>query len=412
MNFEFFIAKRLISAKLYKNSVSAPIIKIGVLAIAISTTVMLLAVAVSVGLQKKIRSKAVAFNGHITISNFDSNISEGAQTPIAKSQSFYPAFKGVEGISHVQAVAQKFGIIRTKTDFEGLFLKGVGEDYNWDYFRDFLIQGQLPSYSKSYSEAVLVSEYLANRLGFEVGDSFQMYFMKSDSSRTASIMKFNISGIYNSGFEELDQTFLIGDLNHVQRLNRWSVDQVGQFEVFLENYQTLDLKGREIYALTPATLNAETIEQKYPVIFDWIKIFDKNTYGIIAMMILVGVINMITALLVLILERTKMIGMLKAMGATNGSIQKIFIYTACYLAALGLILGNGVGFSLLFIQKYLSPIKLNPSIYYVTKAPVDINFWTVLSLNVLSFIICILILVIPSYIIGKISPVKAIKFDS
>ena len=411
MNFEFFIAKRLISAQSYKSSVSAPIIKIGVLAIAISTIVMLFAVAISVGLQQKIRDKAVAFNGHITISNFDTNLSEGAQAPIKKNQLFYPEFKEVDGITHVQAVAQKFGIIRTETDFEGLFLKGVGIDYNWQYFKEFLIQGTLPNYSESYSDEVLISEHLAKRLLFKLGDTFQMYFLKSDSSSPPSIRKFKIVGIFNSGFEELDQTFLIGDLNHVQRLNRWSKDQVGQFEVFIQDYEDLEAKGLEVYAETPSTLNAQTVKQKYPVIFDWIAIFDKNTYGIIAMMILVGVINMITALLVLILERTQMIGILKALGSRSWSIQKVFIYTASYLAITGLILGNGIGLLLLFIQKYLSPITLNPSVYYVSKAPVDINLWTILCLNLFTFTICVLVLIIPSYLIAKIAPVKAIKFD-
>ena len=411
MNFEFFIAKRLISAQSYKSSVSAPIIKIGVLAIAISTIVMLFAVAISVGLQQKIRDKAVAFNGHITISNFDTNLSEGAQAPIKKTQLFYPEFKELAGIIHVQAVAQKFGIIRTETDFEGLFLKGVGIDYNWRYFKEFLIQGTLPNYSESYSDEVLISEHLAKRLLFKLGDTFQMYFLKSDSSSPPSIRKFKIVGIFNSGFEELDQTFLIGDLNHVQRLNRWSKDQVGQFEVFIQDYEDLEAKGLEVYAETPSTLNAQTVKQKYPVIFDWIAIFDKNTYGIIAMMILVGVINMITALLVLILERTQMIGILKALGSRSWSIQKVFIYTASYLAITGLILGNGIGLLLLFIQKYLSPITLNPSVYYVSKAPVDINLWTILCLNLLTFTICVLVLIIPSYLIAKIAPVKAIKFD-
>jgi lipoprotein-releasing system permease protein len=290
-------------------------------------------------------------------------------------------------------------------------LKGVGIDYNWQYFKEFLIQGKLPNYSTSYSDEVLISEHLAKRLLFNLGDTFQMYFLKSDSSSPPSIRKFKIVGIFNSGFEELDQTFLIGDLNHVQRLNRWSKDQVGQFEVFIQDYEDLEAKGLEVYAETPSTLSAQTVKQKYPVIFDWIAIFDKNTYGIIAMMILVGVINMITALLVLILERTQMIGILKALGSRSWSIQKVFIYTASYLAITGLFLGNGIGLLLLFIQKYLSPITLNPSVYYVSKAPVDINLWTILSLNLLTFLICVLVLIIPSYLIAKIAPVKAIKFD-
>lgn len=372
---------------------------------------MLIAVAINVGLQKKIREKAVAFNGHMTISSFDSNASQGAQIPISKNQNFYPTFETVEGVSHIQAVAHKFGIIRTETDFEGLFVKGVGTDYNWDFMSDFLVQGQLPTYSTDYNNDVLISEYLANRLGFGLGSSFQMYFLKSDTSRPPSILKYNVVGIFNSGFEELDQTFLIGDINHVQRLNRWSRSEIGQFEVFIDHYDELDDKGLAVYAQTPSHLNVETIKQQYPIIFEWISIFDKNTYGIIVMMILVGVINMITALLVLILERTQMIGILKALGTTNWSIQKIFVYTAGHLAFFGLIIGNTIGLLLLAIQHYFSPIALDPSIYYVSTAPVAISPFAIFGLNFATLIICLLVLIIPSYIISKISPVKAIKFD-
>ena len=411
MNFEFFIAKRLINAKSYKSSVSAPIIKIGIVAIAISMVVMLIAVAVSIGLQQKIRDKAVAFNGHITISNFDSNASQGAQVPISINQSFYPKFTSVDGISHIQAVAHKFGIIRTETDFEGLFIKGVGLDYNWRYFKDFLVDGRLPNFSENYSQEVLISEYLSRRLKLKLGQSFQMYFLKTDASRPPSIVKFSVVGIFNSGFEELDKTFLIGDINHVKRLNRWKKDQVGQFEVFVEDFNTLDDKGIEVYAQTPSMLNAETIKQKYALIFEWISIFDKNTYSIIGMMILVGVINMITALLVLILERTRMVGLLKALGSTNWSIQKVFLCVASYLSIIGLLAGNLVGLCLLFIQKYWSPIALDPSVYYVTKAPVFIDWEYIVGLNLMTFFVCLIVLIIPSYLITKINPVQAIKFD-
>ena len=412
MNFEFFVAKRIISARSYKSSVSGPIIKIGIAAIAISTIVMLFSLAISEGLQSKIRDKAVAFNGHITISKFNTNISEGAQVPIEKNQLFYPKLELVSGVFHIHAVAHKFGIIRTEKDFEGLFIKGVGDDYNWSYFKEFLVEGHLPKYSNSYSEEVLISEYLANRLNFNTGDEFQMYFLKKDSNQPPNIIKFSISGIFNSGFEELDKTFLIGNINHVQRLNRWTENQIGQFEVFIEDYETLDDISMEIYSNTPAILNSKTIEQKYQLIFEWIKIFDKNTFGILVMMIIVGVINMITALLVLILERTRMIGIFKALGCNNWRIQKVFIYVSAYLAICGLILGNLVGITLLLIQKYLSPITLDPSIYFVNKAPIDIDVLTIFNLNISTFIICITVLIIPSYLIAKISPVKAIKFDS
>ena len=411
MNYEYFLAKRIIGNKSYKSSVSAPIIKIGIAAIAISTIVMLIAIATGIGLEHKIRDKAVAFNGHITISNFDSNVSEGAQVPISKDQNFYPEFNSVEGVSHVQAVANKFGIIRTNTDFEGLFLKGVGTDYDWRYFKEFLIEGRLPSYTQKYSNEVLISKYLADRLGFVVGDNFQMYFMKSDPSQPPSIMKYAVVGIFNSGFEELDKTYVIGDINHVQRLNRWSKDQIGNFEVFISNYNDLDRLGNEVYAETPSTLDAMTVKQKYATIFEWIPIFTTNIYGIIGIMILVGAINMITALLVLILERTQMIGILKALGSSNWSIRKLFLYNASYLIACGLFWGNLIGIGILLLQKQFEFLKLDPSVYYVTVAPVYLDWAYVVLLNLMTFVLCLLMLLIPSFLISKIVPVKAIQFE-
>ena len=411
MNYEYFLAKRIIGNKSYKSSVSAPIIKIGIAAIAISTIVMLIAIATGIGLEHKIRDKAVAFNGHITISNFDSNVSEGAQVPISKDQNFYPEFNSVEGVSHVQAVANKFGIIRTNTDFEGLFLKGVGTDYDWRYFKEFLIEGRLPSYTQKYSNEVLISKYLADRLGFVVGDNFQMYFMKSDPSQPPSIMKYVVVGIFNSGFEELDKTYVIGDINHVQRLNRWSKDQIGNFEIFISNYNDLDRLGNEVYAETPSTLDAMTVKQKYATIFEWIPIFTTNIYGIIGIMILVGAINMITALLVLILERTQMIGILKALGSSNWSIRKLFLYNASYLIACGLFWGNLIGIGILLLQKQFEFLKLDPSVYYVTVAPVYLDWTYVVLLNLMTFVLCVLMLLIPSFLISKIVPVKAIQFE-
>ena len=411
MNYEFFLAKRIIGNKSYKSSVSAPIIKIGIAAIAISIIVMLIAIATGIGLERKIRDKAVAFNGHISISNFDSNESEGAQVPISINQDFYPEFTTVAGVSHIQAVANKFGIIRTNTDFEGLFLKGVGSDYDWLYFKDFLVEGRLPVYTQKYSSEVLISTYLADRLGFVVGDSFQMYFMKSDSSKAPSIMKYSIVGVFNSGFEELDKTYIIGDINHVQRLNRWSKDQIGNFEVFISNYNDLDRLGNEVYAQTPSTLNTLTVKQKYATIFEWIPIFTTNIYIILAVMIFVGAINMITALLVLILERTQMIGILKALGSSNVSIRKLFLYNASYLIFCGLFWGNLIGLGVLFLQKQFQFLTLDPSVYYVTVAPVYLDWTYVVLLNVMTFVLCILMLLIPSFIISKISPIKAIKFN-
>lgn len=411
MNYEFFIAKRIIGSKAYKNSISAPIIKIGIAAIAIGIIVMMIAIATGIGLQQKIRDKAVAFSGHITIASFDSNASNESKNPISIHQEFYPEFKTVDGISHIQAVASKFGIIRTQTDFEGVVLKGVGPDYKWKYFEEFLVEGKLPKYSEKINSDVLISQYLANRLEFKVGDSFQMYFLKEDVYKPPFIRKFDIVGIYNSGFQELDETFFIGDIKHVQRLNKWNKDQIGNFEVFIEDYNELDVKGIEIYQNTPSTFNTQTVAQKHATIFEWIGIFDKNIYGIIGIMVIVAGINMITALLVLILERTQMIGILKALGSNNWSIRKLFLYNASYLIVLGLFWGNLIGLTLLFIQKTFKLFPLDPSVYYVSEVPVYINLTYIIALNVGTFILCLIMLLVPSYIITKISPVKAIRFE-
>jgi len=412
LNYEYFIAKRIISSKTYKSSVSAPIIKIGISAIAVGMVVMLIAIATGLGLQKKVREKVVAFNGHITISNYDRNISNESVIPISIKQNFYPNFNSVSGINHIQKVATKFGVIRTETDFEGIVLKGVGRDYNWQYIEDFLVEGSLPSYGEGTSNEVLISSYLAKRLKFDIGDKFQTIFGKESIEQLPFQRQFVIVGIFSSGFQEIDKTFMIGDIKHIVRMNKWEEDQIGNFEVFLDDFKELIIKENEIRNAIPPLLNTQNIEEKFYTTFEWIKIFDNNTYGIIAIMIIVAGINMITALLVLILERTQMIGVLKALGSYNWSIRKLFLYNATYLIGLGLLYGNIIGLGLLFAQKYFEILKFpNPEQYYVSVIPVHIGFESILLLNLGTFVSCFLMMLIPSYIITKISPVKAMRFE-
>jgi lipoprotein-releasing system permease protein len=410
LNFELFIAKRIIGSKTYKSSVSAPIIKIGIAAIAIGIIVMLIAIATGLGLQQKIRDKVVAFNGHITIDNYDTNASDESQVPISLQQDFYPKFTSVSGINHIQGTASKFTVIRTLTDFEGVVIKGVGKDYRWNYFQEFLVQGRLPDFTKKLNNEILISNYLANRLGFEIGDTFQTIF-GDDLERPPRIISFDVVGIYNSGFQELDKKFCIADIRHIQRLNKWTSDQVGNFEVFIDDFSQIEAKGEEVYREVPSLMKSTTIKQEYASVFEWIKIFDLNTQIIVFIMILVAGINMITALLVLILERTQMIGILKALGSSNWTIRKVFLYNASYLIGLGLLWGNAIGLGLLFAQKQFKLFPLDPDTYYVNQAPVYLNLDYILLLNIGTFIICLLMLLIPSVIISKISPVKSIRFD-
>jgi len=411
LNLEYFIAKRLITARDHKSSISAPIIKIAIAAIAIGMIMMIISVATGIGLQQKIRQKVAAFNGHVIITNYDENQSQLSITPISTHQDFYPKFKNVEGINHVQAVATKSGIIRTETDFEGIIFKGVGKEYRWNHFQEYLVSGKLPNLNNQLNDEVLISEFLANRLNLKVGDKFNTFFMKEDTNQKPNLRVFRITGIFNSGFQEFDSTYILGDIRHIQRINKWESGQVGSFEVFVDDFNTIQEKGQEVYEKTGSTLDTQTIVEKYYYIFEWLKLFDFNIIVILVIMIAVATINMVVALLVLILERTQMIGILKSMGANNWAVRKIFLYNAFYLISKGLFWGNLIGVGMLLIQQNFGVVQLNPENYYVNEVPVFIDFGTIFLLNICTILICLLILLIPSYIITKISPIKAIRFD-
>ena len=372
---------------------------------------MLITVSTGVGLQERIRQKISIFKGHIQITSYDNNTSETTQNPISTNQDFYPDYSGLKGVRNVQPYATKAGVIRTEKDFEGVVLKGVTARYAWSGVREYLIDGRLPSISLETSNEVLVSKILSNRLEIQVGDKFDMYFIKQNSSRLPNRRVFIVSGIYNSGFKDFDESFIFGDIKHIQKLNKWSETQVGGFEVFVNDFSKINETGLEIYKQIDPMLNSLTLIELFPAIFEWLKLFDTNIAVIIGIMILVAGINMITALLVLILERTNTIGILKALGSTNWSIRKMFLYNASYIIFRGLLIGNTVGLVLLLIQKYFAVIQLDPETYYVSSAPVSINIWHVLVLNAGTLVLCLIMLLVPSYIITKISPAKAVKFS-
>ncbi|WP_395045152.1 ABC transporter permease [Flavobacterium sp.] len=411
MNLEHFIAKRLITSKDHKSSISAPIIKIAIAAIALGMIMMIVSIATGIGLQQKIRQKVSAFNGHIIISNFNGNDSDVSTNPISIHQKFYPKFNSVNGITHIQAVATKAGMIRTETSFEPILFKGVGKDYQWENFNEYLISGIIPKLKSDLNNEIVISEYLSNRLNLKLGDGFNTFFMKDEQNKLPKSRRFIIVGIYNSGFQEFDASYVIGDIRHVQKINKWKTNEVGSFEIFIDDFTKINEKGEEVYKEISSTLNSQTIVEKYYYIFDWLKLFDFNIVVIIIIMIVVSTINMAVALLVLILERTQMIGILKSMGSNNWSIRKIFLYNSFYLIVRGLFFGNIIGIGLLLVQKHFQVIKLNPESYYVNIAPVYINFLYIFSLNIVTILVCLLVLLFPSYIITKISPSKTIYFD-
>lgn len=410
MNYELFVAKRIISGKEHKSSISSPIIKIAIAAISLGMIIMMIAVSTGAGLQEKIRDKMSGFKGHIQISNFDNNNSDVSIVPINKNQKFYPRFPAIEGIKNVQVYANKVGLIRTKTDFEGIVMKGVSKDYDWSFFKEYLVEGKLPDFNQRRTRDILLSTTLMSRLQLQLKDTINVTFFKDQANKLPSNRKLVITGIYNTGFLEFDKNMMIGDIRQVQGLNKWDSTQVGGFEVLLDDFDQLEVKGNEVYNSIDSSLDATTITASFPAIFDWISVFDNNIWFIIAIMILVASINMITALLVLILERIPLIGILKALGSTNWSIRKVFLYNAGYLILKGLFWGNVIGLTILLSQKYFGFITLDPESYYVSEVPVSIDIFSILLLNIGTLILCFLMLIIPSVIITKIQPSKSIKF--
>ncbi|MGY5353902.1 ABC transporter permease [Wenyingzhuangia sp. IMCC45467] len=411
MNFELFIANRLTKSQEYKNSVSSPIIKIAIIAIALGMIMMLISIATGVGLQRKIRDKVAGFNGHVVISNYDNNQSKTTQKPISIHQNFYPKFTTVSGIHHVQVFATRAGIIRTENSFEGVVLKGVDKDYDWTFFKEYLVAGKVPVFTDKISKEVIISKIIADRMKFKVGDTFETFFIKEDPNTLPSRRIYSVAGIYDTGFEEFDKNIIIGDINQIRGLNKWNDDQVGGFEVFVNNFNEVDAKSKEIYQTIDVTLDSQSLFEQYPQIFEWLQLFDGNIAVIIIIMIIVAGINMITALLVLILERTQVIGVLKTLGAKSWSIRKIFLYNASYIIGRGLLIGNVVGLLVIYLQYQFKFIELDPQNYYVHVAPVYITFSQIIILNIGTLVLCVLMMLIPSYIITKISPAKSVKFS-
>ena len=407
MNVEYFIAKRLVSAKEGNNRLSRPIIRIAILAIALSVAVMLISIGVVKGFKKDIADKVIGFGSHIQITAFSDNNSYETKA-ISKNQDFYPSIENEKGINYIQYFATKAGIIKTADEIHGVILKGVGSDFNRDFFKDNLVEGEVPIYNDTLtSSRVIISKKIADLLGLETDEKLIMYFAQ-DPPR---VRKFVVAGIYTTELEEFDNLYVFGDIRHIQNLNNWGIDSVGGFEITIHNFEDLDALTQMVYEKIDYDLNAQTIKEINPQIFDWLKLQDINVNVIIILMLIVAGINIITALLILILERTKLIGILKAIGQNNWSVRKVFLYNASYLIGKGLFWGNLLGIGLSLLQKYFHLISLNPATYYMNTVPIHLTFSDVLVLNFGAMLSCILMLIIPTYLITKITPIKAIRFE-
>ena len=381
--------------------------RIAIVGIMLGLGVMILSLAVVRGFKQEIREKMRGFAGDIQVVKYDLNESY-ENSPFDEDTKLEKQALSKHLITHVMPFATKPGIIRANDEIEGVVLKGVEKNYDWSFFKKIMITGKVIDFTDSVAaqKQIMISEQTADRLKLKVGDNILMYFVQEPLRKRP----FKICGIYRSGVEEVDKTFVVGALSLIQRLNDWSPNQIGGYELRVDDFDRLNEAASYLDNILPVKVKAYTIIQTYSTIFEWLKLLDTNTVVMLVLMLAVAVINMISALLIMILERTSMIGMFKAMGATNWSLQKIFLYNAFYLVGVGLLLGNLLGFGLGYLQLITHFFKLDPESYYMSFVPVQFNWLDAVLLNVGTLIICFLVLIIPSTLVTKISPVKAIRF--
>jgi lipoprotein-releasing system permease protein len=408
LNFEFFIASRIFLKG--KANFSRPIVRFGIVSVMLGLAVMVLSVAIVTGFQEQVREKVIGFGAHIQVTGFEVNTSLEA-APVSRDQDFYPFLDTVQGIRHIQVFALKAGIIKTDDQIEGVVLKGVGPDFDWGFFSDKIVEGKkFTATDTATADEVILSRTLARKLKLKAGDPLRMYFINNDELQPRG-RKFTISGIYETGLEEFDKLYVLGDINHIRKLNGWTDDKVGGFEVLIEHYNDMDRMGLSVNEVIGYELKAETIKDLHPQIFEWLSLHDMNVIIIIALMVLVAGITMISTLLILILEKTNMIGTLKALGTKNLSVRTIFIINAVYIIGQGLFWGNLLAFGLMLMQLKTGIFKLNQESYYVSEVPVNLELPHFLLINAGTIVVCTLMLVIPTYIITRITPVKAIRFN-
>ena len=379
---------------------------------------MILSVAIVTGFKKEVRNKVIGFGSHIQLVNFDSNSSYETIMPVSKDQPWLMEIRSMKGIKNIQGFATKPGIIKTDDEIHGIILKGIGPDFDWTFFKENLVEGTLFSVSdSSRSDNVLISKQVASLLKLKIGDPLFTYFL-NEESKAQKMRKFKISGIFSTSLEEFDRLFVLADISQIRKLNDWTSDQISGFEISLNDFDQLVPITQNIRRLTikyskedQNVLRPVTITSKYPQIFDWLNLLDMNVWIILGLIILVAGFNMVSGLLILILERTTMIGVLKAVGTGNRSIRKIFIYISSFLIFKGMLWGNVAGILFCLIQATFGIFKLDPGSYYLDTVPVNLKISHLLMLNAGTILITLIMLLVPSWYVTKIDPDKAIRFD-
>jgi len=418
MNTELFIARRLFFDKANRQLLSQRIIRIALVGISLGLAVMIVSVAVVTGFKKEVRNKVIGFGSHIQLVNYDSNSSYETQ-PISKDQPFLGEISAIEGVKYIQPFATKPGMIKTDESIQGIVFKGVDSNFHWDFFQKNLIEGRLPAINDSTRvNEIILSKEISKLLRLKLNDKALVYFINGDETAIPSMLQLEVCGIYDTGFEEFDKLFVVGDIKQIQRLNDWDASQVTGFEVVLDRFEKLEEVEQKIRSIIISyrsedadIIRTELITRLYPQIFDWLSILDMNVWIILLLMVIVASFNMVSGLLVLILERASMIGVLKAMGSQNWSVRKIFIYLSVFLTGRGMLWGNLVGIAIVALQGFFHIIKLDPSSYYVTYVPMNFSIFHLLMLNVGTIVVTSVILIVPSWLISRISPDKTIRFD-
>ncbi len=409
MSTSTFIARRILQGGKESGQLSTPIVRIAIAGIAIGVCVMILALSIVTGFQQEIRAKVIGFGAHIQISKYDSNHSFEA-SPISRKQDFLNPLKNDPAIKSIQVFGTKAGIIKAGEAIEGVLFKGVDEGYDWSFFSKHLVSGRIPLVNNARkSNEILISTALAKQLNKGADSSLVMYFVQNPPKAR----KFIISGIYDTGLGEndFDKIYVFGDLKVVQQLNNWDSLQISGFDIILHDYAKLKELDERIYEEIPNDLNSSSIRTRYPQIFGWLDLMDTNVVIIICLMVLVSLINMVTSLLIMILERTAMIGLLKSLGATNGMISAIFLKQAAWMIGLGLLFGNALGIGLGLIQKLTGFVKLNQETYYLKQVPVNLDLVDIGLLNAGVFIICLLVMILPTFLVSTIRPARVMRFD-
>ena len=410
LNLEHFLAKRIIKSIPNKNTISVPIIKIGISAISLSLIIIVFSMAVTNGMQNEIKSKIYSLNGFLKIQSYGNFELGSKPMPISPDSILLSKIIQKPEVQKVEKIIEEFCIVRTLSEFDAIIFKGVNSNYDFSRIKKYIIRGTAPKISNKYSKEILISKSTANRLNVDLDQKIEILFSR-ESQKNPFISVFTISGIFETGFKEIDETYLLGDYTHIQRINNWEENEVGSLEVHLTSLFNNENFSNEIYHETSSDYDIVTTSDKFFSVFEWIKLFDKNNLIIIFIMSFIGVINIISIIIILILEKVNLIGLMKALGATDNSIRKYYLFIASFLISKGLIFGNLISVLVIFFQKKFKIIKLDPSIYYVDFLPLEISFMDFIFANFLVFIICLISIFLPVNAISKIVPRSTIKFD-